>query len=212
MLRRALLVAALCSLPALVLASEVSTAERLLFQDAHLHALKPPTSLTYRFTETGPDGARRTDGLELSLKAGPDGQCCAVSARARGTVFGSLPPEIEATGNPVIFYFLERDVRGMQAVTGGQPNYFRRKVRLALAEAAEVRETTVRFGGKALPAQEIRVRPYRGDPRLAAFGGLAEKSYAFVLAEGVPGGIYLIRTAVASPAAETVLTLDEGDR
>ena len=69
-------------------------------------------------------------------------------------------PDIEsANGNPVILSFLERDVREMERRTGGKANYFRKRVRLALAENAQVETITVDLQGRPVEAVRISIRP-----------------------------------------------------
>jgi hypothetical protein len=191
-------------------AEDISRAEQLVFMGDHLSALHPPLSLNYGLEETGPGAHAKPERLRLSLKARDDGGCCAVTAEEEGgTSFGFLAPVDNAKANPVILYFLERDIRQMQAQTGGQSNYFRRLIRLSLVDQATVAETTVRYGGRDVPAEEVRVVPYAHDAHVAAFGPLAQKAYTFVLAKDVPGGVFQIKTAVAPPGGETVLTLTD---
>ena len=197
-------------------ADDISPAETLLFLDSHLGGVSPPAKLRYRFAEMIKGAPERKSELELSLQAKADGGCCAVTAdEAGGPAFVVLPPIEEAKSNPVILYFLERDIRQMQTLTGGQPNYFRRLIRLALAQAAPPRETTVRYRGRDVSAREILVTPYRDDPRRAQYPPLAAKTYRFVLAGDVPGGVFLIGTLVPAeagsgpPLAQALLTLEE---
>jgi hypothetical protein len=197
-------------------AAEISPAENLLFLDGHLAGVHPPASLHYRFEETLGGGPERKSELELALKAGSKGACCDVAAKETGgPAFAVLPPVEDAKANPVILYFLERDIRQMQGLTGGQSSYFRRLIRLSLAEDATLRDTTVRYRGRDWPAREILVEPYRDDPRRDQYAALAAKTYRFVLAPGLPGGVYQIGALVpaaaggAAPLAQTLLTLVE---
>jgi hypothetical protein len=195
-------------------AGDISAAERLVFMGNDLEQIRPPVSLRYGLDETGPQANAKGEQLQLTLQARDDGGCCAVAAReVGGETFGPLAPVSDAKANPVILYFLERDIHQMQGQTGGQSNYFRRLIRLSLADEATVKDTTIRYGGRDLAAEEVRVVPYAHDPRVAQFGPLVGKSYVFVLAKAVPGGVFQIRTSTAAPAdhaspgADTVLTL-----
>lgn len=197
-------------------AADIAPAEQLIFQDDHLIGVHPPAVLRYRLEETGLEPAARHGELQLTLHARSDGGCCAVAAEERGgETFGPMPPVDEAKSNPVILYFLERDIRQMQTLTGGLSNYFRRLIRLSLADEASVTDTTVLYAGRRVPAREVRVTPYAHDPRVAQFGPLAGKAYVFVMAKDVPGGVFKIHTSVAGnggktpPVAETSLTLIE---
>jgi hypothetical protein len=217
--RRGLLLAVLAACLPVAAAgrtADISQAETLLFLDDHFTAVRPPTRLRYSFRETLQGAPERTSELDLALAAKAGGGCCAVSAEEKGgPAFAVLPSVDEAKANPVILYFLERDIRQMQGLTGGQSGYFRRLIRLSLAEDAKLGDTTVRYRGRELPAREIEVQPYRDDPRRDQYAPLAAKTYRFVLARDVPGGIYQLRTLVpgetaGAPAlAQTTLTQAE---
>jgi hypothetical protein len=79
--------------------------------------------------------------------------------------------------------------------------YFRKRVRMALADAAEIRPVTFEFAGRAVAGEVITVHPYRDDPLKKRFQRLAEKAYTFTLSDQVPGGVYRMETVVETPAA-----------
>jgi hypothetical protein len=111
-------------------------------------------------------------------------------------------PEVEsARGNPAILYFLERDIREMQRMTKGQPNYFRNRIRMAVYQGATVRDVTLPYRGQPVAVREISVSPYRDDPNHAKFEKLTNKTYVFLLSDAVPGGLYGIRTRVEGESA-----------
>ena len=60
----------------------------------------------------------------------------------------ALPALNGAQGNPVLLGFLERDISEMKRMTGGSTSYFRKRIRIALAEAASVEPVTVSYGGR----------------------------------------------------------------
>lgn len=199
--------------------SEVSRAEHLVFTDPHLGNVRSASTLRYDFHRTGSLEPAVDDRFTLKLTLGPDGRCCrAEGGFATLDVGSALPPIEEAVSNPVVLYFLEQDIRAMQRRTKGQANYFRKRIRMALAEQAEVRDVSVQWQGKSLPAQEVHIRPYADDPMRSRFEALAGKHYVFTVAKAVPGGVYSLRSwvpaaadadnATASPLAET-LTLEE---
>ena len=199
--------------------SEISRAEHLVFTDRHLANIKSASTLKYDFRRSGSLDTAATDRFTLRLALLADGRCC----RAEGgfdalDVGTALPPVDEAVSNPVVLYFLEQDIRAMQRRTKGQANYFRKRIRMALAEHAEVRNVTVQWRGQSLPAQEVHIKPYVDDPLRVRFEKLADKHYVFTIAAGVPGGIYDLRSWVpaagdaadiaASPLAETLTLTD----
>ena len=180
----------------------VSVAENHLFLANHLGNLPPNAVLRYSYSKTGTLEAKRADSVKLTLSSGTAGSGREVHVDyLTGDQRFELPVMNEANGNPVILFFLERDVREMQRLTGGQSAYFRKRVRMALAEAAEVRPVTVEFAGREVAGQEITVHPYQDDPLRKRFERLADKSYTFTLSDQVPGMLYRMQTLVRGPAA-----------
>ena len=113
----------------------------------------------------------------------------------------TLPVVEDAKANPVILYFLEQDVREMHRRLGGSENYFRRRIRLALAESAEVHPVQAVVDGKQIAASEVVIRPFVDDPMKAKLGPFENKSYAFTISDQVPGGVVQLRSRVTSDAA-----------
>jgi hypothetical protein len=196
----------------------VSPAETRLFVEHHLSNVQAPTTLRYALVRSGSLEPSKRDELELSLGRASGGGCCAVAARYVAQQQGGMPalPQIDdARSNPVVLYFLEHDVRDMQRLTGGQANYFRKRIRQALADDATLADTRVRYRGQQVSAVEVRVTPYAGDPMRARYERFAGKQYVFVLADGVPGRVLQVRTLVpgatadATPLLQETLTLED---
>ncbi len=191
-------------------ATEFSPAEQALFVTNHLGALKPSTTLHYRFRKSGGLEPGFDDTASMALSAQPDGKCCAAAAEfLSGTRRLTLPAIEGAQGNPVILYFLERDIREMQRLTKGQPNYFRKRIRIAVAESATIRDVTLPFQGRNVAAKEISITPYADDPLRTRFEQFINKRYVFTLSDAVPGGVLSIRTQIDAVAAGTPPLLAE---
>jgi hypothetical protein len=191
-------------------ATEFSAAEQALFVTNHLSALKPPTTLHYRFRKSGSLEAGFDDKVAIALTAQTDGTCCAAAAEFLSGANKLALPAIEAAqGNPVILYFLERDIREMQRLTKGQPNYFRKRIRMAVADAATITEVTLPHEGRNVAARQITITPYADDPLRARFENLVGKRYVFTLSDAVPGGVLSIRTHVDAATAGTAPLLAE---
>jgi len=95
-------------------AEDTSPAEKALFVTNHLATLRPPTTLRYSFRKSGSLEAGFEDKVSISLRAQPDGRCCTATAEFLSGPRRLVLPEVEsAEGNPVILYFLERDIREM---------------------------------------------------------------------------------------------------
>lgn len=188
--------------------SDFSAAEQALFVANHLGKLRAPATLQYRFERSGSLEPGFDDTVAVSLAAQPNGKCCAAA-----TEFLSGPrrlslPEIEsAQGNPAILYFLEHDIREMQRLTKGKSNYFRKRIRMAVAEGATIAELTLPWRGANVKARQITISPYLDDPLRARFEQLATKRYIFTLSDAVPGGVLSIRTQVDGVGGATARPL-----
>jgi len=178
-------------------ATDFSAAEQSVFMDDHLAGLRPPLTLHYVFRKSGTMEEAFDDKVDLVLTAQPDGSCCAASPQFfSGKRAMTLPPVEGAKGNPAILYFLERDIKEMQRLTKGQPNYFRKRIRMAVYQGATVRDLSLPYKGKPVAVKEFSISPYVDDPNHARFEKLTNKSYAFLMSSAVPGGLYGIRTRI----------------
>lgn len=203
-------VAALCTLLCLAPGAhgqsdkrDYSAAERLLFMTPQLQGLTPPLLLRYSFGKTGTLEPAFADSVTVALNATQGGGCCA----AKGAFFTgaravTVPDVDAAEGNPVILYFLERDMREMKRLTRGSENHFRKRLRMALYQAAEVREVSLLYVGRSVKGQEIVVTPFLQDPNRPKYEKFALKTYHFTLSDAVPGGVYSIRTSIPGEHAD----------
>ena len=171
-----------------------SQAEQKLFLEDQLRDIKRAEVLHYDFRKTGALEKNFEDTVLLSVKPRTGKGRAVEVAYLTGERKVSLPAMEDARGNPVILYFLEQDVREMHRRLGGSENYFRRRIRLALAQTAEVRPVTVKFGGKDIAASEVLVHPFANDPMKGKLQKFENKAYAFTLSDQVPGGVYRLRT------------------
>jgi hypothetical protein len=179
----------------------LSEAEQRLFLDAHLANVTTPAALNYRYTKSGSlEAPVAADEVHVNLTAAEGGKQAHVDYLT-GVRAMSLPDLQGVTANPVILYFLEQDVREMQRLSSGKSAYFRKRVRLALAESAQVRPVSVQFDGRAIDAVEITIRPYDQDPMQRRFAAYADKTYSFTLSPEVPGMVYEMRTTMFDPKA-----------
>jgi hypothetical protein len=189
---------------------EASPAERLVFMTPHLANVAPPRTLDYSFVQEGGTEPRLADRMTLQLKAGAGGACCVVNGSfLSGPRTMRLPEITDARSNPAVLYYLENEVRELQRLTKGQAAHFRQRIRLALVNRATVTPTTVTWGGKEMAAQAVRIAPFADDPYRSRFERLAPKEYTFVLADGVPGGLYQILGALPGTQERDTLTLEE---
>ena len=187
-------------------AQEISQPEKILFQSNHFGTINKPTRVYYAYHQeaAAPDAFDDTVTLTIS-KANADGTASVAAQFLTGSHAIPIAPINHAQGNPAILGFLERDITEMKRLTGGSTNYFRKRLRLALAAPdAAIKTITVNYAGRPVAAQEITVRPYVDDPLKDRFGKFAGKGYVFVISVAVPGAAIQIYTTVASdqsPAA-----------
>jgi hypothetical protein len=184
-------------------AQPVSQAETLLFETDHLARLNAPATLVYSFRKDSNVEPGFSDKVRLDL-ARVNGKLSATLHFLSGEHKQDIPVLEEAHGNPVLLGFLEHDIAEMKRLTGGSTSYFRKRIRMALAEEAQVTRQPITYQGKTVQAQAVRVQPYLNDPMHARFEKYLHKTYTFVLSDQVPGGVYQLRTSIGKP--ETVRT------
>jgi len=176
----------------------VSQAETLLFETDHLAHLQTPALLVYDFRKVSNVEQGFSDKVSVDV-ASNQGKTNATLHFLSGAHRHDVPAVESAHGNPVLLGFLERDIAEMKRLTGGSTAYFRKRIRMALAEAAEVSKQTITYQGKPLPAQAIRIQPYLDDPMHARFEPYVHKTYVFIVSDQVPGGVYQLRNSLANP-------------
>jgi hypothetical protein len=200
--------------------AEPSAAEKALFIEPHLRSLRGTQSLRYRFVHrpapesvaraaSAPADAAFEDDVLLQLSPTAAKACCAVRGQfLSGARQMRLPDIDDAESNPVTLYFLEREVRELQRITGGQAAHFRRRIRLVLAESPAPRATTVRHRGRDVAATQIEITPFVDDPQRHRFEKQATMRYRFVLSPAVPGTVWRIEAELPGGHVDT-LTLQE---
>jgi hypothetical protein len=185
-------------------AQSISPAETLLFETDHLARLRPPATLVYAFRKDSDAEPGFRDEVRLELvqaKGKPSANLHFLSGEHRQ----DIPALIDAHGNPVLLGFLERDIAEMKRLTGGSANYFRKRIRMALAENAQVRPQGIAYQGKTVHAQAVRIQPYLDDPMGARFPKYLHKTYTFVLSDQVPGMVYQLRTSLGAQPQAAIL-------
>lgn len=178
-------------------AQPISPAEVLLFETDHLARMKAPSTLVYEFRKQSNVEPTVTDTVQLDVSRNK-GQVNAVLHFLTGERKHDLPKVDDAHGNPVLLGFLEHDIVEMKRLTGGSAGYFRKRIRMALANGAQVTPQRITYGGKSVEAKAVRIQPYLDDPLHARFENYVRKTYTFVLSEQVPGGVYRISTTLAN--------------
>jgi len=170
--------------------SSFSEAERLLFASSHFLKLGGAAQLEYSYRLRGSLQDEADDQAVVMVGAQAPG-----GGRDVRVVFLSGPrkldlPDVQgAEGNPLILFFLEREVREMNRLTRGSSNYYRKRIRLALANEATVQTVQRKVGAETVKASEIRIAPHRADPARSRYEKFAEKTFVLTLSEEVPGSV-----------------------
>ncbi|WP_379793293.1 hypothetical protein [Massilia norwichensis] len=184
-------------------AQQISPAETLLFETEHLARVRVPATLVYAFRKESNVEPGFKDEVRLEL-AKVNGKLNATLHFLTGVHKQDIPALEEAHGNPVLLGFLEHDIAEMKRLTGGSTAYFRKRIRMALAEGAQVSLQPITYQGKTVQAQAVRIQPYLNDPMHARFEKYLRKTYTFILSEQVPGSLYQLHSSLGKP--ETVRT------
>jgi hypothetical protein len=177
-------------------AQDISPAETLLFQTNHLQNIHEPVELTYAYKKVSNVEPGFDDEVHVDVtKINPDGSAAVSMRFLSGDRRMEIPDVGNSQGNPALLGFLERDIAEMKRLAGGSTNYFRKRIRLALADAALVRLVIFTYKGKQVEGQEVIVQPYLNDPLHERFEKYVNKNYVFVISTQVAGGVYQIRTS-----------------
>lgn len=182
-------------------AQPVSPAEVLLFETEHLARMKAPANLVYEFRKHSNVEPAFTDSVRLDVTR-KGGKVHAVLHFLSGARKREIPAVDDAHGNPVLLGFLERDIGEMKRLTGGSVTYFRKRIRMALANNAQVTPQRITYQGTTVAGQAVRIQPYLDDPLQARFENYVNKTYTFVLSEAVPGGVFQVSTSLGNTAVK----------
>lgn len=205
---RSLAIAGALALPAAHAADEVatpptdvSTAERRLFVDNHFRGLAGAAAIDYVFERRGSLSPTIDDTATVVVGRADTGGLRSVQIEyLHGPNQVQLPSPERVEGNPVILFFLEREVREMKRLTGGSELYFRKRMRMAFANAAELRPVRRSVEGREVDAIEIHIAPFRDDPMRARYERYADKTYLLTLSDQVPGRVIELSTELRRPA------------
>lgn len=207
--------------PAVAAAPEASSpTQELLFDKPYMSSVQAPSKMVYSFKSATADDSRYgrsfDDQASMTVEANKDDATRRdVSIRLfSGDRERELPGITGVSGNPILMVFLERDMSRMKMHVGGQPVYYRNRIRAALRENAKVEPAAITYGGKTVNGSRISIRPFLEGPLSDQLQLFKNKIYEFTVSEAVPGGIYQIRSIIppvvgAGPGSENAKPLIE---
>jgi hypothetical protein len=177
-------------------AQPISAAETLLFQTNQWHQVQQPMALLYSYKKVSSIEAGFDDEVRVDVgRINPDGSAAVAMRFLSGARSVKIADLDHALANPALLGFLERDIVEMKRLTGGASNYFRKRIRLALADGARMRPVSFTYQGRQLQGQEVTVQPYLNDPLHQRLKPYVAKHYVFTVSEQVAGGVYRIRSS-----------------
>ena len=183
-------------------AQAADTPQKLLFDTPYLTELKVPSSLSYTYRHQAAEakqfGKPFTDTIAIDLSK-PDNPAHVNQVSMRiftGERARALGPNVDMKGNPIIMIFLERDLWEMKRRVGGEPIFYRNKIRRALREAATVEKVELAFEGKKVPGHKVTITPFADETENRRLERFLQKRYEFTVAAAVPGGFYKVRSSV----------------
>lgn len=191
----------------------LSAAQVALFETPHLQNVRQPETLDYEIVRGGDSGF--TDRIAVHVRAiRADGSKDLSFDFMTGAHHQAYPELDSFRGNPLVMLVLERDVIEMKATLGLSAAYFRNRVRQSLVDQASVAEGPVTFAGpsgemQTGPGRVVTVRPFEHDERMGRLPSVQKKSYVFVLADGVPGGIAELRIEMPGDAERQLPAFSE---
>jgi hypothetical protein len=197
------------------------SAQSLLFDAEYLVPLGAPSRLLYGYSSKTADpalfGQDFDDEVTLRLTATAEGggQKDVLVDMFTGERQRVLGPLTRVGGNPIIMMFLERDVSQMNLHIGGAAVYFRNVIRMAFRDKARLEPASFTWDGRAVTGTKITIQPFLADPNGQRMQLFRTKTYAFIVSDAVPGGIYQMHStmaderadAAAAPAIDITLTL-----
>ena len=183
---------------------EITEAETILFLSNHLEKNKLPLTLKYKLSGMGSIIKNYEEEIIIEIKKKKSGTLATGKLR-KNNKFETLKPVKNPTSNPIILHFLEKDILEMKRLTGGQPNYFRKRIRTALAEGPKLSVSQQEFNGKKINVTEFTISPYKTDPlRFSPGRGkykkYSKKKYTFKMSKNVPGKVLEIETKIPKRA------------
>lgn len=182
-------------------ATAAETVSSMVFDAGLLAEIRQPTTFNYRYEMSGsslPEPFASHVTMEVR-EVQPDGGKSVFFDMFEGPNRRAFGPMAAKEQNPLVLVFLQRDVVQMSNLTGGAGGYFQQQIRKAFNEPAATSPVTVEMGGREIAATRIEIKPFANDPNIQRFPKFKDKTYEFIVAEEVPGGLYRIAASTPDP-------------
>lgn len=179
-----------------------SEATRLLFQVPYLAQVEPESTIIYAYRRASSDEQKYGKPLDDTIRVDVSADRKHAAKRSAMLHIFSGPrqrdigPFTQTEGNPAIMIILEQDTFELNRRIGGQPAYFRNRIRKAFRDSAAVEATKITHDGRDIDAHTITIEPFKGDGNMAKTPDFASMTYRFVMSEGVPGGVVEISSFI----------------
>lgn len=196
-----MIAAALTAFLALAGPAAAETLVESLFDAGLLKGLSEPAKFRYRYEMQGKTIDKPfASHVEMDVReVAADGRKAVYFDMFEGPSRRQFGPMEATDQNPLVIVFLQRDVTQMGNLTGGSAGYFQQQVRKAFSEPAQADPVEIEVDGHKLAAKRLVIRPFAKDPNIQRFPAFRDKAYEFVVADGVPGGIYRLAARVPDP-------------
>jgi hypothetical protein len=175
---------------------------REVFEAGLLAQVAKPTLFHYRYEMRGQDIEQPyTSHVDMDVReVAADGGKAVYFDMFDGANRRQFGPMAAREQSPLVIVFLQRDVTQMANLTGGAGGYFQQQIRRAFTEPADTGPVEVEVDGQKIQATRVVIRPFKDDPNIARFPKFKDKSYEFIVAKEVPGGLYRLATIATDPA------------
>jgi hypothetical protein len=215
MTRRALLALGLAALVAAP-AHAADTVADQVFAASLFADVNEPTHLRYRFEMTGKDvKPPYASHIDVDVReVAPDGGKSVWVDMFEGPNRREFGPIASKDQNPLVLVFLQRDVTQMANLTGGAAMYFQQQVRKGFNNPAVTEPVELTLGDRKVAARRVVMKPFADDPRIDRFPQFKDKTYEFVVADEVPGGVYRLASLIPGakgeePILQETITFEE---
>ncbi|MGA0531186.1 hypothetical protein [Hansschlegelia sp. KR7-227] len=191
-------------------AAAAPSAVDLVFYGPYLAKLSDGSELNYHFARTA-DDPKLDPSFEdsVKLRVAPDGKAEAVIVDLFSDKRAYSIGPIARSGNPVVIAVLENDIREMQKVLGGSPYYMRNRIMDAIRAGEQVEATTFDYDGRSVEGWKVTLKPFLRDQNRDKLGAYADRTYEITFSEGVPGGLYALKSVTPKSGGDKPLLVEE---